>query len=230
MKVLALDTATTDLVTGIVDTDTGESIDRVISGTRAHNEQLIPTIEKLLADASLTYPDLSAIVVGTGPGPFTGLRVGMATASALGVALDLPVHGVCTLDAIAHGRAGEWLVAIDARRKEVYWATYDEGARRSGPNVSKPETLDLSAAGLASPDSVRLVFPESIAPRLPEGIAGLPREWATPRAAGLVACADLSAEPAPLVPLYLRRPDAVEPQSKPRSAALVGGIEDTPES
>lgn len=230
MKVLALDTATTDLVTGIVDTDTGDSIDRVISGTRAHNEQLIPTIEELLADAYLTYPDLSAIVVGTGPGPFTGLRVGMATASALGVALHVPVHGVCTLDAIAHGRTGEWLVAIDARRKEVYWATYDEGERRSGPNVSKPETLDLSAAGLSSPETARLVFPESIAPRLPEGIADLPREWATPRAAGLVACADLSAEPAPLVPLYLRRPDAVEPQTKPRSAALVGGIEDTPES
>lgn len=230
MKVLALDTATTDLVTGIVDTDTGDSIDRVISGTRAHNEQLIPTIEELLADASLAYLDLSAIVVGTGPGPFTGLRVGMATASALGVALHVPVHGVCTLDAIAHGRMGEWLVAIDARRKEVYWATYDEGERRSGPNVSKPESLDLSAAGLSSPESTRLVFPESIAPRLPEGIADLPREWATPRAAGLVACADLSAEPAPLVPLYLRRPDAVEPQTKPRSAALVGGIEDTPES
>ena len=174
MKVLALDTATTDLVTGIVDTDTGDSIDRVISGTRAHNEQLIPTIEELLADAYLTYPDLSAIVVGTGPGPFTGLRVGMATASALGVALHVPVHGVCTLDAIAHGRTGEWLVAIDARRKEVYWATYDEGERRSGPNVSKPETLDLSAAGLSSPETARLVFPESIAPRLPEGIADLP--------------------------------------------------------
>ena len=230
MKVLALDTASTDLVTGIVDTDTGESIDRVISGTRAHNEQLIPTIEELLADASLTYADLSAIVVGTGPGPFTGLRVGMATASALGVALHLPVHGVCTLDAIAHGRTGEWLVAIDARRKEVYWATYVDGERRSGPNVSKPETLDLSAAGLASPASALLVFPESIAPRLPEDIADLPSEWATPRAEGLVACADLSAEPEPLVPLYLRRPDAVEPKAKPRSAALVGGNEETPAS
>ena len=227
MKVLALDTATTDLVTGIVDTDTGESIDRVISGTRAHNEQLIPTIEELLAAASLTYADLSAIVVGTGPGPFTGLRVGMATASALGVALHLPVHGVCTLDAIAHGRTGEWLVAIDARRKEVYWATYADGKRLSGPNVSKPETLELGTAGVSGADTTRLVFPESIAPRLSEDIAGLPREWATPRAAGLVACADLSTEPAPLVPLYLRRPDAVEPRAKPRSAALVGGIGDS---
>ncbi|MCQ9676049.1 MULTISPECIES: tRNA (adenosine(37)-N6)-threonylcarbamoyltransferase complex dimerization subunit type 1 TsaB [Corynebacterium] len=219
MKVLALDTATTDLVTGIVDTDTGESIDRVITDTRAHNEQLIPTIEELLVDASLTYPDLSALVVGTGPGPFTGLRVGMATASALGVALNLPVYGVCTLDAIAHGRAGEWLVAIDARRKEVYWGTYADGRRVSGPEVSKPETLEMPT------DSARLIFPESIAPRLPEALSGLPREWATPRAAGLVACADFTAEPAPLVPLYLRRPDAKVPQAKPRSTALVGGAE-----
>ena len=105
-----------------------------------------------------------------------------------------------------------------------------DGERRSGPNVSKPETLDLSAAGLASPASALLVFPESIAPRLPEDIADLPSEWATPRAEGLVACADLSAEPEPLVPLYLRRPDAVEPKAKPRSAALVGGNEETPAS
>lgn len=215
MKVLALDTATTDLVTGVVDTETGESTDRVLADTRAHNEQLIPTVEALLDDVSLTYSDLSAIVVGTGPGPFTGLRVGMATASALGVALGLPVHGVCTLDAIAHGREGEWLVAIDARRKEVYWATYSNARRVSGPEVSKPEELSSAAA--------RLVFPESIAPRLPEALAGLPREWATPRAKGLVACADLDAEPAPLVPLYLRRPDAKVPKSAPRSAALVGG-------
>ena len=71
MKVLALDTATTDLVTGVVDTETGESTDRVLADTRAHNEQLIPTVEALLDDVSLTYSDLSAIVVGTGPGPFT---------------------------------------------------------------------------------------------------------------------------------------------------------------
>ena len=218
MKVLALDTATTDLVTGIVDTTTGESVDRVVSDTRAHNEQLIPTIEQLLNDTSLTYPDLSAIVVGTGPGPFTGLRVGMATASALGVALGLPVHGVCTLDAIAQGREGEWLVAIDARRKEVYWATYSEGRRVSGPEVTRPEHLTVPAGF-----SPRLVFPEAIAPRLPEALAGQLREWDTPRAAGLVACADLESEPAPLVPLYLRRPDAKVPQATPRSTALISG-------
>ncbi|WP_165241054.1 tRNA (adenosine(37)-N6)-threonylcarbamoyltransferase complex dimerization subunit type 1 TsaB [Corynebacterium lizhenjunii] len=219
MRILALDTATTDLVTGAVDTATGQSWDRVVEDTRAHNEQLMPTVEALLAQVGWTYADLDAVVVGTGPGPFTGLRVGMATASALGVALNIPVFGVCSLDAIAHRVAAtapapaDLLVATDARRKEVYWATYRGTARTSGPQVHKPEELEATAQ--------QLVFPEAIAPRLPQQLQSLPRQWATPRAAGLVAVAgDLQATPEPLVPLYLRRPDAVPPQPAPRSAAL----------
>ncbi|MDO5031256.1 tRNA (adenosine(37)-N6)-threonylcarbamoyltransferase complex dimerization subunit type 1 TsaB [Corynebacterium sp.] len=227
MLVLAIDTATTDLVTGLVDTETGQAVDRVIGDTRAHNEQLIPTIEALLAGAARSYADLDAIVVGTGPGPFTGLRVGMATASALGVALSLPVHGVCTLDAINRGVAargeGTRLVAIDARRKEVYWAIFQGEERLAGPGVTRPEDLLAAveeAAGEAAGGLEHIVIPEAIAPRLPEQLAGLPREWATPRAAGLVGVAQLDCTPEPLVPLYLRRPDAVPPKPKPRSSAL----------
>lgn len=212
MWVLAIDTATTDLVTGLVDTESGTTHDRVIADTRAHNEQLMPTIEQLLDDAALTYADLGAIVVGVGPGPFTGLRVGMATASALGQALGIPVHGVCTHDAIAFGRKGHLLVATDARRKEVYWAGYVDGVRWLGPEVEPPETLAAQAE--------TLVIAENLAARLPEKLAGLPREEAGPRAAGLVACADLKAEPEPLVPLYLRRPDAVPPRPPQVSGAL----------
>ncbi len=219
MLVLAIDTATADLVTGLVET-TPEGhpeavIDRVISGTRAHNEQLIPTIEELLAEAGKTYADLDAIVVGSGPGPFTGLRVGMATAQALGVALDIPVHGVCTHDAIANGRMGRWLVATDARRKEVYWAAYESGRRVAGPEVAKPETLADPQAG-----ALNVAIPESLAGRLPESLAACPRQEASPRARGLVAVADLDSQPGPLVPLYLRRPDAVPPALKPVSPAL----------
>ncbi len=78
---------------------------------------------------------VDAIVCGTGPGPFTGLRVGMVTAAALGHALNRPVHGVCTLDAIAHdARPRPLLVVTDARRREVYWAAYDaDGHRVRGP-------------------------------------------------------------------------------------------------
>ena len=214
MRVLAIDTATTDLVTGVVDTETGAVTERILTDTRAHNEQLIPTVEELLQTTSLAYTDLDAIVVGCGPGPFTGLRVGMATASALGDALSIPVHGVCTHDAIAASAAaqGRTLVATDARRKEIYWATYEDGQRVEGPDVVKPAEIQVAV------DSV--IIPDNLVAKLPEELQNLPHTAANPRPAGLVAVANLDAAPEPLTPLYLRRPDAVPPKPKPRSAAL----------
>src|SRR3954447_7933769 len=105
----------------------------------------MPAVLAVCAEAGATLHDIGAIVVGAGPGPFTGLRVGMVTAGALGDALAVPVHGVCSLDAIA-GEAvrdaaadGPLLVATDARRREVYWAAYDAaGARTAGPYVEAP--------------------------------------------------------------------------------------------
>jgi len=72
-----------------------------------------------------------------GPGPFTGLRVGITFAQTFALAREIPVIGVCSLDAIAIDRS-EYTVAIDARRKEIYWASYKDGLRVSGPEVSKP--------------------------------------------------------------------------------------------
>ena len=102
MLVLAIDTATTDLVAGLVEVRDGQQpqsagalAERVVA-TRSHNELLVPTVVELLAEAGCEFSDLDAVVVGCGPGPFTGLRVGMATASAIGQALGIPVHGVCT--------------------------------------------------------------------------------------------------------------------------------------
>lgn len=222
MRVLAIDTSTADLVTGLVDTDSGAVVDRVVLHTRAHNEQLMPTVEALLAEASVAYADLGAVVVGRGPGPFTGLRVGMATALALGVALGIPVHGVCSHDAIAYGRSGQWLVATDARRKQVYWSAYRDGRRVAGPDVAAPEALMVRGEGYAVD---RVVIAEELAFRLPADVATLPREEATPRAEQLVAVAlaggALDRVPDPVVPLYLRRPDAVPPRHKPRSSALI---------
>ena len=215
MLVLAIDTSTPDLVTGLVDTSTGRVRDRVIPGTRAHNEQLTPTVRALLADAARAFPDLDAVVVGCGPGPFTGLRVGMASGAAFGDALGIPVHGVCSHDAIARRLpAGRALVATDARRREIYWATYADGARTAGPDVVKP-------AELVVPHDIDIVsVPEHLAAQLPEALQRLPRVDLTPDAASLVAVADLDATPEPLVPLYLRRPDAVPPRDVPRSPAI----------
>jgi tRNA threonylcarbamoyl adenosine modification protein YeaZ len=136
--------------------------------------------------------------VGCGPGPFTGLRVGMATAAAYGHALGVPVHGVCSLDAIGGQTTGETLVVTDARRREVYWARYRDGVRIDGPAVSAPADVNPGVAQAVAGS------PEHAAP------FGLPIcEPSYPTPAGLVAAvADWSARPAALVPMYLRRPDA----------------------
>src|SRR5699024_4889318 len=130
-------------------------------------EVLTPQIMGCLADASASPEDLDAVVVGRGPGPFTGLRVGMVTAASFGHALGIPVHGVCSLDAIAAeagGQAGpvpqgEFLVVTDARRREVYWARYrgagagsagsessESPTRVEGPAVCRPDDLDTGPA------------------------------------------------------------------------------------
>lgn len=219
MWVLALDTATTDLVTGLVNTETGAVFDAVVTDTRAHNELLVPTVEALLADAAVTFADLGAAVVGCGPGPFTGLRVGMASASAFAGALGIPVHGVCTHDAVAQqatadsdAAAGRLLVATDARRKEIYFAAYEDGVRVGEPQVAAPATV--------STDFDAVLIPTALSPRLPEQLQGKVLPWAGPTARGLVAVADLDSTPAPLQPLYLRRPDAVPPTLPPTSPAL----------
>ena len=209
MLVLAIDTATTDLVAGVVDTATGDTLAEAVTATRAHNEQLVPTVQSLLDEAGRTFADLGAIVVGCGPGPFTGLRVGMATASALGQALSIPVHGVCTHDAVGAGLAGDTLVVTDARRREVYWARYTDGERVAGPEVCKPADLPVDAVDVLSvPDNIEVA------------VDAAEITYRAPQPAALVAVAHLDQTPEPLVPLYLRRPDAVPPKQAPKSPAL----------
>jgi tRNA threonylcarbamoyl adenosine modification protein YeaZ len=183
--ILAIDTATPAVTAGIVRLEGIEVLaERVTVDPRAHAEQLTPNVLEALADAGLTVDDLGAVVVGCGPGPFTGLRVGMATAAAYGHALGVPVHGVCSLDAIGNGTEGEALVVTDARRREVYWARYRDGLRIEGPAVNAPADVPGAIDALARPP----VYPT---------VAGLVR-----------AVADWTARPDPLIPLYLRRPDA----------------------
>ncbi|CAN7260196.1 tRNA (adenosine(37)-N6)-threonylcarbamoyltransferase complex dimerization subunit type 1 TsaB [Mycolicibacterium frederiksbergense] len=200
MIVLALDTATPAVTAGIV--EVGATIvtlaERTVVDARAHAERLTPNVVAALADSGKTMADLEAVVVGCGPGPFTGLRVGMATAAAYGQALGIPVHGVCTLDAIARATRGEVLVITDARRREVYWARYRDGVRVAGPAVD--------AAAEVNADGVQAVA-GSPALAASFGLPVIGPEY--PTAAELVAAVpDWRQEPEPLVPLYLRRPDA----------------------
>jgi tRNA threonylcarbamoyl adenosine modification protein YeaZ len=182
---------------------------RVTVDGRAHGELLAPQIDAVLAEAGATPGDLDAIVAGVGPGPFTGLRVGLVTAVALGQALARPTYGVCSLDGIGYGRPGRVLVATDARRKEVYWAVYADGVRVSGPAVGRPEAVATEVAGVerAIGDGA-LKYADAL---------GIPvnAERRYPQAAALAAlAADRVRDKAPsepLTPLYLRRPDATLP-------------------
>jgi tRNA threonylcarbamoyladenosine biosynthesis protein TsaB len=197
--VLAIDTATPAVTAGVVRRDGGAVLaQRVTVDARGHAETLTPNVLAALAAANLTFADLDAVVVGCGPGPFTGLRVGMATAAAYGHALGLPVYGVCSLDAIGVSTIGDVLVVTDARRREVYWARYRDGARVDGPAVSAAADVPIGPAQAVagSPQHAALF--------------DLPRvDMAYPTPDGLVrAVADWSEAPASLVPLYLRRPDA----------------------
>ncbi|WP_430780494.1 tRNA (adenosine(37)-N6)-threonylcarbamoyltransferase complex dimerization subunit type 1 TsaB [Actinoplanes sp. G11-F43] len=151
MLVLALDTATPASTAALVEV-TADGLAGVVErrtvDPRAHGERLAPEIAAVLADAGFRPRDLAAIVAGVGPGPFTGLRVGLATAASMGQALAIPTYGVCSLDAL--GRAagpGRVLIATDARRREVYFATYTDGVRVTGPEVAKPADVAALVAG-----------------------------------------------------------------------------------
>jgi tRNA threonylcarbamoyl adenosine modification protein YeaZ len=190
---------------------------QVTVDARRHGELLAPAIAATLAAAGRTAGELTAVVAGLGPGPYTGLRVGLVTAAALADAVGVPVYGVCSLDAVALsvvGRApaaGRLLAATDARRREVYWASYDErGVRVAGPAVDRPAELAARLAGLgvtAMCGAGARQYAEALALPL------LPAEHPAPLAlAALARDRVLAGAPAdPVVPLYLRRPDAVEP-------------------
>lgn len=198
--VLAIDTATPAVTAGVVRRE-GDRVtvlaEQVTVDPRAHAERLTPNVLAAVRDAGITVDDLTAVVVGCGPGPFTGLRVGMATAAAYGHALGIPVHGVCSLDGIGVETSGEALVVTDARRREVYWARYRDGVRIDGPAVSSPADVPSGAVVAAgSPEHAALFGLDVIGPQYPT-VAGL-----------VHAVADWTAEPDALVPLYLRRPDA----------------------
>lgn len=199
---LALDAATPAITAAVHD---GEGIlgEATAHGAMAHGELLATQIEQALASAGARADDLTDVAVGVGPGPFTGLRVGVVTAITLGQTLGLSTHGVCSLDIIAADTEhdGEFVVATDARRKEVYWARYAGARRLSGPSVDRPAAvaeLGLPVAGRGA-DLYDELRPRALGPADP----------AASTLARLVVSGQ--ANELPLEPLYLRRPDATVP-------------------
>ena len=174
----------------------------------------MPLVQLTLTRAGVGMRELDAIGVGLGPGPFTGLRVGVVTAAALADALGVPAYGMCSLDSIAVAVAdgsGDFLVVTDARRRQVYWAKYDAAGKRvEGPGVDDPHDVATRFAGTTSRAvgagaamyAEQFSAYEVVGDRHPD--------------AAVIATDALDRrsrnEPADVLePLYLRRPDAVPP-------------------
>jgi tRNA threonylcarbamoyl adenosine modification protein YeaZ len=205
---LAFDTATPHVTVALHD---GERVVAEYSASESmrHGEMLAPGIAEVLAEAGAISQDVTAVAVGVGPGPFTGLRVGLVTARTMGLALDIPVYGVCSLDILAAEAIDTGLVdfqvATDARRKEVYLAAYEDGRRVAGPDVVKPadaatEALVVGRGAVLYPEA----FPNARGPELPSAA---------------VLCEVVAGERFELLdpdPLYLRRPDTMQPHQPKR--------------
>lgn len=152
-KVLAIDTSTSRSCVAIID---GSNL--LYSGYRDGATAHGPSLPALVQEA-LAVSDVDEVVVGMGPGPFTGLRVGIAFAQSFALAREIPVRGVCSLDAIAaQVTEKDFIITVDARRKEVYWARYTNGVRVGEPAVNFP--ADVTGAKIHAdlfPDMLALV-------------------------------------------------------------------------
>lgn len=216
MLVLALDSSTPVLTAGVAETAGPGAVvvvaERTLTDAFGHAEQLMPLVRAALSDAGRALPDLDAVVAGLGPGPFTGLRVGITTAAALADGLGIPAFGVGSHDGLAAGLPGTVLVVTDARRREVYVSVHRDGAVVAGPAPVAPAAVPGWLADHGSAPTV-MTGPGC---GLLDGLLPVVGA-AVPMTAGLVGAADPTADPVPLVPLYLRRPDATEPSAARRS-------------
>jgi tRNA threonylcarbamoyladenosine biosynthesis protein TsaB len=195
---LAFDTATPAVTVAVHDGTDVRAESTHVDAMR-HGELLAPAIADVLDRAGATRTDLTGVAVGVGPGPFTGLRVGLVTARTFGAVLGIPVHGVCTLDVLAAAAEvdGPFVVATDARRKEVYWASYaDRLTRVGGPHVAKPADVEVTGAVVGRG---AVLYPDVLGPAAP------PEYPSAAVLARLVARGEVHVV-AP-EPLYLRRPD-----------------------
>ncbi|WP_375480623.1 tRNA (adenosine(37)-N6)-threonylcarbamoyltransferase complex dimerization subunit type 1 TsaB [uncultured Jatrophihabitans sp.] len=208
---LAIDTSSPAVTTGVV--SVGQDVvlvaERAPVAPRGHGELLAPAIVDCLAEAGARPRDIGAVVAGVGPGPYTGLRVGLATAAAFADAIGAPAYGVGSLDALAVAAADEprLLVVADARRREVYWARYERGAAVTEPAVGRPAEIPAEDATAAAGAGAEM-YAEAWA-RLRRRAERHPDALSLARAAAPRIRAGAAGER--LTPRYLRRPDAVAP-------------------
>ena len=219
MLVLGIDTSS-DVVVSSLSDGVSTAVTSEQPGAQAHGELLAPGIDAMLRAAGCAPRDITHVVVGVGPGPFTGLRVGVVTALVMGEALDVPVLGVCSLDVVAHAATRDdgldvaFSVVTDARRKELYVACYDGAGRRLAvPVVARPDDLDDTVCSGAVVGAGAALYPERFphvrSTRAVDATALAEVSAAVVRGSSLVEALDPR-------PLYLRRPDAVESARRKR--------------
>lgn len=210
MIILAIDTALETCSAALLD---GERVlaARSEAMARGHQERLAPLVAELMTGAGIGFDRLDRIGVTVGPGSFTGLRVGLAFAKGLGVALEKPVVGVGTLAAMGAGTGGFAAVAVDARREQIYLQAFRDGRPLGAPEAlaavdAAPYLIDIDPAGPG-------LIVGSGAPLLAGAFPGAttdPRAGADPVSVARLAAV---AGPAPPRPVYLRAPDAKLPAS-----------------
>ncbi|HEY0472770.1 MAG TPA: tRNA (adenosine(37)-N6)-threonylcarbamoyltransferase complex dimerization subunit type 1 TsaB [Kribbella sp.] len=217
---LAFDTSSAAVTVALADPVSGAVVasSSTVDALR-HGELLAPAIAEALASAGCTARDLTRIAVGVGPGPFTGLRVGLVTARTMADVLGIEVAGVCSLDILARQSSLTLPVAVatDARRKEIYWALYDgpaaDGSRRrlEGPAVDRPADVAHVLAGLPVIGRGAVLYAEALGVVDPAEVVEYP--------SAEVLALGVATGTLPVVapdPLYLRRPD-VTMSSGPKS-------------
>lgn len=231
MLLLAIDTSTTAITVALHD---GSQVvaETTTLDARGHAEHLAPGIAEALSSAGAAPGDLTAIACGLGPGPFTGLRVGIVTGRTMALATGARLLGVCSLDALAaeasgRGMAGELLVATDARRKEVYWARYTLGyagasptvVRLTDPAVTRPGELPPEVRGLPVAGRGAVLYPEAFGSALMPPLLDVSAAWL----AQLVVARLAAGEPVDeREPFYLRRPDAVPSAAAATAKSAIG--------
>ena len=201
MNVLAIDTSVG--VSVAVLRSNGELTQSQTVDHGMQGELTAELISKVVIESGLELGDITDVVVGVGPGPFTGLRVGLVTASVFAHARKIPVHGICSLDAVAFDYAKPCVVVTDARRKELYWARY-EGMRIGEPQVSKPEDLVAQFPDTEFVGPGAQLYPHLISGKVSELKSGSLAKLFVSGTAQLVD----------VTPMYLRKPDAVEPTNR----------------
>ena len=211
MIVLALDTAA-GACSAAVTRDGAVLAARSEPMTRGHQERLAPLVREAMAEAGVAFPELDRIGVTVGPGSFTGLRVGLAFAKGLGLALGKPCLGVGTLEALAASDPGPGLTAavIDAKRDQVYLQAFESGVAVMAPDALPVETAAARLAELWRGGPLRLIGPgAALLAMAAPGAEVVERSAPDP----VAICALVARKPASAGarPLYLRAPDAKLP-------------------